>query len=54
MAYLDFVIPSAFFLAREPALSGAEGNLLFQRWTTEAAPQRPTIGAARFQLLPFD
>jgi hypothetical protein len=27
--YFDFVIPSAFFLAREPALSGAEGNLLF-------------------------
>jgi hypothetical protein len=26
----DFVIPSAFFLAREPALSRAEGNLPFR------------------------
>jgi ADP-ribose pyrophosphatase len=33
---LDVVIPSAFFLVREPALSGAEGNLLFQRGTTKA------------------
>jgi hypothetical protein len=34
---LTFVIPSAFFLAREPALSGAEGNLLFQWRITQAA-----------------
>jgi hypothetical protein len=29
VGYFDFVIPSAFSLARGPALRGAEGNLLF-------------------------
>jgi hypothetical protein len=31
------VVPSAFFLVRGPALSGAEGNLLFRRWITKTA-----------------
>jgi len=31
LGHFGFVIPSAFFLARAPALSGAEGNLLSQR-----------------------